>query len=66
MTHVGVMVGVDARTPRDYQEEIFLRETRNFWVNQYGNKFSKSDGYRPGSWPMYKLLLETIKPLKER
>lgn len=65
MTHVGIIVGVDARVPRSYQEKILLRETKNFWVSQHGLKYRKSDGYRPGSWPMYKLLLDSIKPLEE-
>lgn len=63
MTHTGVFRGSDARTNKDWGGEEFLRETKNYWVTQYGLKYHKLDGRGIGDWPLYHLDLETIKPI---
>jgi hypothetical protein len=55
--------GCDARsdgTPRPYR----LRETARYWIDERGCKYDKRSGRNPGAWPMYKVLLDTIKPLE--
>lgn len=65
LTHVGYLVGCDARTSPGYKEEIGLRETKTFWVDKWGYKWRKKNGYRVGgdSFPVYRLDLSTIKSI---
>ncbi len=63
-THKGLLVGCDSRTPDDYTRVVFLRETKLYWIDQYGTKYKKSTGRKPNEqWPMYRLDMESIKPL---
>ena len=62
-THIGVLRGCDARTPRNYRQTVRLRETKLYWVDQWGRKYSKKwNGSGAGEWPMYRLMLDTIEP----
>lgn len=66
LTHKGVLIGCDGRTPKGYRHIVKLRETKNFWVGEHGTKYKKTYGYPVGEkWPMYKLVLDSIVPLKE-
>ena len=62
-THIAYEKGCDARTPDNYYREVFIRETKNFWITTKGTKYNKSYGRTLGNWPMYKIILESIKPL---
>ena len=64
MTHIGIIEGYDARTPDNCRRRIQLRETKLYWINQFGQKYSKQRyGYMMGDWPMYSLDLKSIKPI---
>jgi hypothetical protein len=63
-THTGIMRGADARTPRNWQKRVQLRETKNFWVTSYNLKFRKSTGFGAGDWPRFCLDLESIKEIE--
>jgi len=42
-----------------------LRETKSFWVDQYGAKYRKTDGSMVGSWVVsLEIDLSSIKPIK--
>ena len=62
-THVALIRGCDARTPDNYRAEVFLRETKNFWITSKGIKYKKPDGSGLGDWPMSCIILQSIKPL---
>ena len=65
MTHTGIIEGCDARTSDKHRRRIQLRETKFYWINQFGQKYSKQkDGYGLGNWPMYKLDLTSINLIK--
>lgn len=60
-THSGYVRGCDARTPKEYRRKVQLRETKCYWIDKHGTRYSKKwDGSTPGDWPMFKLDLETI------
>ncbi len=63
LTHIGIIKGCDARTPRDYKRTVLLRETKKFWIDRAGRKFRKGNGYGMGPWPMYDLDLDSIKEI---
>jgi len=63
-THIGILEGCDARTPKDYKREIKLRETKNFWVSEAGNKYRKN-GWGVGDWPLYCLKIDSIRPIEQ-
>ena len=66
LTHKGTIRGCDARTPKDYKKVVFLRETKLYWVGEYGTKYSKArDGRTLGDWPMYHLDLDMIVSVKK-
>jgi len=52
------------RTPKDYKREIKLRETKNFWVSEAGNKYRKN-GWGVGDWPLYCLKIDSIRPIEQ-
>lgn len=62
-THIAYEKGCDGRTSDNYRREVFIRETKNFWITDKGTKYNKSYGKTLGDWPMYKIVLESIKPL---
>lgn len=63
LTHEGFYRGCDSRTPSDSRWRCKLRETKLFWISGAGKKFRKDDGHTPGTWPMYCLVLDSVKPL---
>ena len=65
LTHKGVLRGLDARTRGEKPQLIRLRETKCYWISQWGKKYSKKWGAVGGAYPMYRLDLKTIKPLEE-
>ena len=63
-THQGKLVGVDKRTDPKWSLIAKLRETRKFWVSEYGNKYYKVDGWKVGeTFPLNKLDINSIKPI---
>jgi hypothetical protein len=60
-THTGIKIGCDSRIPSNYKSLIFLRETKNFWIDRHGTKYRKSTGNVLGFCPIYQLDLSTIK-----
>ncbi len=64
LTHTGTIEGCDRRTSDGYRKEIPFRETKLHWVDHCGRKFSKArDGFMIGEWPMYRLDLESVRPV---
>ena len=64
LTHIGIIEGCDARTSDNYRHRVQIRETKLYWIDQYGHKYSKKrGGYTIGDWPMYKLDLASIRPI---
>ena len=62
-THIAYEKGCDRRTSDNYRRIVFVRETKNFWITAKGTKYNKSHGVTLGDWPMYEIVLESIKPL---
>jgi hypothetical protein len=63
-THIGTIVGCDARTKEGTKYLVNLRETKNFWVANTV-KYRKTTGYPVGTdWPMYQLVLDSIKAIE--
>jgi len=62
-THVGAMVGCDARTKDGYQRTVKLRATKLFWISEHGLKFKRESGRGVGDWPVYRIVVETVKEL---
>jgi hypothetical protein len=62
-THIALKRGCDARTHDKYRKEVFIRETKNFWVDTSGRKYRKPSGYNTGDWPMYCIIPQSILPL---
>ena len=62
MTHIGMVVGMAYN--RGIVREVKLRETKNYYVSEYGIKYRKEDGGIPGEgFPILKLDISTIKEL---
>lgn len=58
-----ILVGCDARLPKDYKEEVFLRESKNFWIVSSGSKFRKINGWMVGvKFSTVRLDLTSVKP----
>jgi hypothetical protein len=62
-THIALEKGCDARTPDNYRGEILIRESKNFWITSTGHKYRKPNGRGLGTWPMFELIPQSIKPL---
>ena len=61
MTHIGMEVGMAHNRGR---REIKLRETKNYYISEYGSKYRKDNGSRIGErFPIFKLDISTIKAL---
>ena len=58
-THEGILYGCDNRTPDNYRRKVKLRETKCYYVTEYGDKYRKrlSFGFHhlAGSHPLYLL-----------
>ena len=66
-THTGIIRGCDARTPKDWRRTRRFRETKMYWIDEHGTKYSKKwRGQTTGDWPMYKLDMESLTPMEER
>ena len=64
LTHSAIKKGCDARTPRDWRARVKVRETKLYWIDKFGHKYSKKwNGRGTGNWPMYRLDLDSIRPL---
>lgn len=62
MTHTGMIVGLAYN--RGITREVKLRETKKYYISEYGVKYRKSDGGIPGErFPILKLSISTIKEL---
>ena len=62
MTHIGMVVGMAYN--RGITREVKLRETKHYYISEYGVKYRKSDGSIPGErFPILKLSISTIKAL---
>lgn len=65
-THIGIIRGCDARTPSDFKKWVRVRETKLYWITEHGTRYSKKwNGSGTGDWPLYRLMLDTIKPLPQ-
>jgi hypothetical protein len=62
-THIGIIKGCDSRTPGNYKAQVFLRETKCYWIGGNGDRYNKKTGRASGDWPMYRLELDTVKKL---
>ena len=63
MTHIGMVVGMAYN--RGIKREIKLRETKMYYISEYGTKYSKDDGNITGErFPTFYLDISTIKELK--
>ncbi len=66
LTRKGIVRGCDGKTSKDYNSVVFLRETKLHWMGEHGTKYSKvRNGRMSGDWPMYRLDLDTIVPVKK-
>ena len=62
MTHKGMVVGNAYN--RGIIREVKLRETKKYYISEYGTKYRKGDGSIPGEiYPILSLDLSTIKEL---
>ena len=62
MTHTGIELGMGYY--RGIKREIKLRETKNFYISEYGTKYRKDDGSIVGErFPTFNLSISTIKAL---
>jgi hypothetical protein len=59
-THTGVLVG-DARVGSQ-RPKVQLRETKSYWITQYGTKYRKTDGRSVGwgRWAMAILDINSV------
>ena len=62
MTHIGMEVGIAYN--RGIKREIKLRETKNYYISEYGTKYRKNDGSITGErFATFKLDISSIKAL---
>ena len=62
ITHIGIEVGTAYN--RGIKREIKLRETKNYYISEYGTKYRKDDGSIVGErFPTFNLDISTIKAL---
>lgn len=63
-THTGIVKGKAYMT--GYDKQYRLRETKNYWICQYGLKYRKTDGELVGkNFAVSRLDLTSIKKLDE-
>ena len=58
-THIGYLIGSDARTPDKHRVKVSLRETKLYWIHNT-IKYRKRDGRGVGDWPLYRLDIDSI------
>ena len=62
MTHIGMEEGMAYN--RGIKREIKLRETKNYYISEYGIKYRKGDGSRVGErFVIFKLDISSISAL---
>ena len=62
ITHIGMEVGCAYN--KGIKREIKLRETKNYYISEYGTKYRKGDGGRVGErFATFSLDISTIKAL---
>ena len=62
LTHTGIEVG--RAYNKGMKREIKLRETKNYYISEYGIKYRKGDGSRVGErFVIFKLDISSIKTL---
>ena len=62
LTHTGIEVG--RAYNKGIKREIKLRETKNYYISEYGTKYRKGDGGRVGErFVIFKLDISSIKAL---
>ena len=64
LTHSGIVVGIAYM--RGIDKKYDFRETKNYWICQYGTKYSKKDGSKIGEkYATYRLDISSLK-IKEQ
>lgn len=66
MTHTAVARGCDARIDKDKRWLIEIRETKKYWIDRHGARYSKTHGRRCGDWPLSRIEIESIKEIEEK
>lgn len=61
MTHIGNFYG-DARVG-DRKLRLYLRKTKNYWIEKNGGRFNKKTGRGTGDWPIWSLDIPSVKKL---
>ena len=62
MTHIGIEVGIAYN--RGIKIKLKLRETKNYYISEYGTKYRKGDGNSVGErFATFSLDISTIKAL---
>lgn len=62
ITHTGIEVGIAYN--RGIKRKLKLRETKNYYISEYGTKYRKGDGSLVGEkFPIFSLDISTIKTL---
>ena len=62
MTHIGNEIGIAYN--RGMLMQVQLRETPKYWINEYGRRYYKDNGYVAGEkFATFKLDIESIKEL---
>ena len=62
ITHTGIEVGCAYN--KGMKREIKLRETKNYYISEYGTRYNKTTGRWLGEkFPTFSLDISTIKPL---
>ena len=62
MTHTGIEVGCAYN--KDIKRKLKLRETKNYYISEYGTKYRKGDGRRVGErFAIFSLDISSISSL---
>ena len=65
-THTGYYCGTDSRSPEG-RWKVLLCSKGDYWLSSANQAmYRKKDGLLDGEFPMYRLLLETITPIKKK
>ena len=62
ITHIGIEIGIAYN--RGLKREIKIRETKKYYISEYGTKYRKNDGSITGErFAIFELDISTIKAL---
>ena len=65
ITHIGIEVGLAYN--RGITREVKLRETKNYYISEYGTKYRKNDGSITGErFAIFELDISTIKEMESK